>query len=40
LLCLAAGVIVADGAPQEVLASEAVRAVYLGGKIINEVLPQ
>ena len=40
LLCLAGGVVVADGDPQAVLASEEVRAVYLGGKIINEVLPQ
>lgn len=36
LLCLANGALVADGDPREVLASEAVRAVYLGGKIINE----
>jgi branched-chain amino acid transport system ATP-binding protein len=40
LLCLAGGVVVADGHPQTVLASDEVRAVYLGGKIINEVLPQ
>ena len=40
LLCLAGGVVVADGEPQTVLASDEVRAVYLGGKIINEVLPQ
>jgi branched-chain amino acid transport system ATP-binding protein len=40
LLCLAGGVVVADGQPQTVLASDEVRAVYLGGKIINEVLPQ
>jgi branched-chain amino acid transport system ATP-binding protein len=40
LLCLAAGVIVADGAPREVLASDAVRAVYMGGKVLNEVLPE
>jgi branched-chain amino acid transport system ATP-binding protein len=39
LLCLAGGVVVADGDPQTVLASDEVRAVYLGGKIINEVLP-
>ena len=39
LLCLAAGAIVADGEPREVLVSDAVRAVYMGGKIINEVLP-
>jgi branched-chain amino acid transport system ATP-binding protein len=36
LLCLANGSLVADGDPREVLASEAVRSVYLGGKIINE----
>jgi branched-chain amino acid transport system ATP-binding protein len=36
LLCLANGALVADGEPREVLASEAVRRVYLGGKIINE----
>ncbi|MDE3223327.1 MAG: ABC transporter ATP-binding protein [Acidobacteriota bacterium] len=36
LLCLANGTVIADGDPHEVLASEAVRAVYLGGKIINE----
>ncbi len=36
LLCLAGGVIVADGEPKEVLASEAVRSVYLGGKRIVE----
>lgn len=40
LLCLAAGVIVADGEPREVLASDAVRAVYMGGKVLNEVLPE
>jgi branched-chain amino acid transport system ATP-binding protein len=39
LVCLAAGSIVADGEPREVLASDAVRSVYMGGKIINEVLP-
>jgi len=39
LVCLAAGAIVADGEPREVLASDAVREVYMGGKIINEVLP-
>jgi branched-chain amino acid transport system ATP-binding protein len=37
LLCLAGGVVVADGDPKEVLASEAVRSVYLGGKRIEEV---
>jgi branched-chain amino acid transport system ATP-binding protein len=36
LLCLANGALVADGEPREVLASDAVRTVYLGGKIINE----
>ncbi|MGB8197028.1 MAG: ABC transporter ATP-binding protein [Acidimicrobiales bacterium] len=36
LLCLANGALVADGEPREVLASEAVRRVYLGGRIINE----
>jgi branched-chain amino acid transport system ATP-binding protein len=36
LLCLANGALVADGEPREVLASDAVRAVYLGGRIINE----
>lgn len=37
LLCLAAGAIVADGEPQAVLTSDAVRAVYLGGKILDRV---
>ena len=36
LLCLANGEIVADGEPRQVLASDAVRRVYLGGAIINE----
>jgi branched-chain amino acid transport system ATP-binding protein len=36
LLCLAAGSLVADGEPREVLASDAVRRVYLGGKIIHD----
>jgi branched-chain amino acid transport system ATP-binding protein len=36
LLCLANGDIVADGEPRQVLGSEAVRRVYLGGAIINE----
>lgn len=36
LLCLANGTVIADGDPHEVLASEEVRAVYLGGRIINE----
>jgi branched-chain amino acid transport system ATP-binding protein len=39
LLCLANGEVVADGEPRQVLASEAVRRVYLGGTIINEVAP-
>jgi branched-chain amino acid transport system ATP-binding protein len=39
LLCLANGEIVADGEPRQVLTSEAVRRVYLGGTIINEVAP-
>jgi branched-chain amino acid transport system ATP-binding protein len=39
LLCLANGEVVADGEPREVLASEAVRRVYLGGAIINEATP-
>jgi branched-chain amino acid transport system ATP-binding protein len=38
LLCLAAGVIVADGEPKEVLASEAVRSLYLGSKRVEETL--
>ncbi|HET8989807.1 MAG TPA: ABC transporter ATP-binding protein [Acidimicrobiales bacterium] len=36
LVCLAGGELIADGPPQEVLNSEAVRRVYLGGAIINE----
>ena len=36
LVCLAGGELVADGAPREVLNSEAVRRVYMGGAIINE----
>jgi branched-chain amino acid transport system ATP-binding protein len=40
LLCLAGGAIVADGEPKSVLASEAVRSVYLGGKTILEAMPQ
>ncbi len=40
LVCLAAGVVVADGEPREVLASDAVRSVYMGGKILDEVLPE
>ena len=35
LLCLASGEVVADGEPRAVLASEAVRAVYLGGKAVG-----
>ena len=38
LLCLASGVIVADGEPKEVLASEAVRSLYLGSKRVEETL--
>ncbi len=38
LLCLSSGAIIADGAPKEVMASEAVRSIYLGGKIINTAL--
>ena len=34
LLCLANGAVVADGSPQDVLASDAVRSVYLGGRTI------
>lgn len=34
LICLANGAIVADGPPQDVLASDAVRSVYLGGRSI------
>ncbi|WP_062382840.1 ABC transporter ATP-binding protein [Demequina iriomotensis] len=33
LVCLATGVIVADGEPSEVMRSDAVRAVYLGGAL-------
>ena len=36
LICLANGEIVADGDPRDVLNSDAVRRVYLGGAIINE----
>lgn len=39
LLCLAGGELVADGEPREVLASETVKRVYLGGAIINETAP-
>jgi branched-chain amino acid transport system ATP-binding protein len=38
LLCLASGVIVADGDPKEVLASDAVRSLYLGSKRVEETL--
>jgi branched-chain amino acid transport system ATP-binding protein len=38
LLCLASGVIVADGEPKEVLASDAVRSLYLGSKRMEETL--
>ena len=38
LLCLSSGAIIADGDPKEVMASEAVRSIYLGGKIINTTL--
>jgi branched-chain amino acid transport system ATP-binding protein len=38
LICLANGEVVADGEPRQVLASEAVRRVYLGGAIINETI--
>jgi branched-chain amino acid transport system ATP-binding protein len=38
LLCLASGVVVADGEPKEVLASDAVRSLYLGSKRVEEVL--
>ncbi|HEY1762983.1 MAG TPA: ABC transporter ATP-binding protein [Acidimicrobiales bacterium] len=38
LLCLASGVIVADGNPTDVLASDAVRSLYLGSKRVEEVL--
>ncbi len=34
LICLANGAIVADGRPDDVLASDAVRSVYLGGRSI------
>ncbi|HVB50868.1 MAG TPA: ATP-binding cassette domain-containing protein [Acidimicrobiales bacterium] len=35
LLCLSGGVVVADGEPKSVLASDAVRAVYLGGRAVG-----
>ncbi len=38
LLCLASGALVADGEPRAVLASEAVRRVYLGDRILNEAM--
>jgi branched-chain amino acid transport system ATP-binding protein len=40
LLCLSSGAIIADGDPSEVMASEAVRSIYLGGRVINEALNQ
>jgi branched-chain amino acid transport system ATP-binding protein len=39
LLCLANGVVVADGDPKTVLASEAVRSVYLGGRTLAMEVP-
>jgi branched-chain amino acid transport system ATP-binding protein len=38
LLCLSSGSIIADGDPKEVMASDAVRSIYLGGRIINTAL--
>jgi branched-chain amino acid transport system ATP-binding protein len=38
LLCLSSGAVIADGDPRAVMASEAVRSIYLGGKIINTAL--
>ncbi|MGD0055058.1 MAG: ABC transporter ATP-binding protein [Acidimicrobiales bacterium] len=38
LLCLSSGAIIADGDPKEVMTSDAVRSIYLGGKIINTAL--
>ncbi len=35
LICLSSGVVVADGNPHEVLSSEAVRSVYLGGRVVT-----
>jgi branched-chain amino acid transport system ATP-binding protein len=40
LLCLSSGAIIADGDPSDVMASEAVRSIYLGGRVINEALNQ
>jgi branched-chain amino acid transport system ATP-binding protein len=40
LLCLSNGSIIADGDPKDVMASEAVRSIYLGGRVINEALNQ
>jgi branched-chain amino acid transport system ATP-binding protein len=39
LLCLANGVVVADGEPKAVLASDAVRSVYLGGRTLAAEVP-
>ena len=39
LLCLANGVVVADGDPKTVLASDAVRSVYLGGRTLATEVP-
>jgi branched-chain amino acid transport system ATP-binding protein len=40
LLCLSSGAVIADGDPADVMASEAVRSIYLGGRVINEALNQ
>jgi len=40
LLCLSSGAIIADGDPQAVMSSEAVRSIYLGSRVINEALNQ
>ena len=37
LLCLSSGALIADGDPKEVVASDAVRSIYMGGKIFNAV---
>jgi branched-chain amino acid transport system ATP-binding protein len=39
LLCLSGGVVVADGETKAVLASDAVRAVYLGGRAVGIAAP-